>query len=334
MVTQLDIARRLGISRQLVSFALAGYPHVAPASRERILAAAAEMGYQPNPHARALRDRRSGIAALWIPNQISSHFTCVTRVLTRLLKSAGLELIVSEVGSSEAGQTLSHVPVDGIFVVDAPRQALHFLEHEPVTQTPVVSMGASCCPETDAVEIDLLAGARSATRHLIETGARRIAHMTFVHEGHEEQARRRGYQETLEAAGLKPEFIYYPLSDNQRPIVRTLIQKYIGQHGQPEAIFCHSDDVAIGVYRGLRDMGLRVPGDILLLGCDGIPDTEYLDCPLSTLVQPVERMCQTAWQFLRNRQKSPDLPRQHALIPPVLEPRESTRTLTLKPSTP
>lgn len=67
MGTQTQIARKPGVSRQLVTFALAGYPQVSEESRERILAAALEMGYRPNPHARALRLKKTGIIALWIP---------------------------------------------------------------------------------------------------------------------------------------------------------------------------------------------------------------------------------------------------------------------------
>ena len=80
MVTQEQIARKLGISRQLVSFALSGYPQVSEKSRQRILAAAKEMGYTPNPHARALRGERTGIIALWVPDQVSSHYTHVAQL--------------------------------------------------------------------------------------------------------------------------------------------------------------------------------------------------------------------------------------------------------------
>ena len=79
MVTQAQIAEKLGISRQLVTFALAGDPQVAKESRERIQAAALETGYRPNPHARALKRQRTGIIALWIPDQISTHYTHVAR---------------------------------------------------------------------------------------------------------------------------------------------------------------------------------------------------------------------------------------------------------------
>src|SRR5271170_4879657 len=107
MVTQEQIARKLGISRQLVTFALAGYPQVSEVSRKRILAAAQKMGYRPNPHARALRRGRTGIIALWIPNQISSHYAHVARELNRLVKQGRHELIISEVGSTKSEEVLS-----------------------------------------------------------------------------------------------------------------------------------------------------------------------------------------------------------------------------------
>ena len=327
MVTQLDIARKLGISRQLVTFALAGYPQVSPESRKLIQATAIEMGYLPNPHARALKEGKTGIVALWIPDQISSHYVQVTREMTRLLKQAQVELIVSEMGASLSGQVLSHVPADGIFVVDAPSQVLTYLRAHPTPNIPLISMGAQCCPKTDFVKVDLLSGAIDATRHLIATGCRRIAHMTFVRKGINEQDRRNGYLQTMKQAGLKPEFIYYPLSDFQRPIVRQLIQDYVGKQGCPEAIFCHSDDVAVGVYRGLCDMGLHVPSDVALMGCDGIQDTEYLEYPLTTLIQPVKDMCTAAWQFFTERQANPKRESQHLILEPKLVIRESTRRL-------
>lgn len=325
MITQLDIARKLGISRQLVTFALAGYPQVSPESRKLILATALKMGYRPNPHARALKEGKTGIVALWIPDQISTHYDHVTREMTHLLKQAQVELIVSEVGASSAGQVLSHVPADGIFVVDAPAQVLNYLHAKSPSNIPIISMGANCCPETDFVKVDLFSGAVEATRHLIQAGCRRIAHMTFVRQGTDEQERRTGYLKTMKQAGLKPELIYYPLSVHQRPIVRKLIQDYVAKHGCPEAIFCHSDDVAIGVYRGLCDIGRHIPSDVALMGCDGIQDTEYLESPLTTLIQPVQEMCTAAWQFFKDRQNDPKRPPQHVILKPRLIIRESTQ---------
>jgi|SRR6267154_393588 len=324
MVTQEQIARKLGVSRQLVTFALAGYPQISKESRKRILAAAREMGYRPNPYARALKNGRSGIIGLWIPDQISTHYTHVARELNRLVKGARHELISSEVSIAEDQQMLSHVPMDGIFVVDAPEQADIYRKSPLASRVPIISMGADCSENTDAVQVDLFSGALEVMEHLIGAGFRRISHATFIREESPRKGRRLGYVKAMREAKLKPEFIYYPLTEQQRPITRQLIQDYIRENGHPEAIFCHSDDVALGIYRGLCDMKLRVPEDVALVGCDGIQDTEYLECQLTTLVQPVAAMCATAWQFLLQRIDQAATRPQRTKLKPKLVIRDSS----------
>ena len=332
MVTQEQIARKLGVSRQLVAFALAGYPQVAQASRLRILAAAQEMGYRPNPHARALRRQRTGIIALFIPNQISTHYSHVAREFNRLVRRERQELIISEMDAAEARQTLSNVPVDGVIAVDIPSQARMHRQLLAARAIPLVSMGAACSGETDSVLVDLQAGTSQVMAHLLQSGHRRIAHATFLHEDPPPTGRWLGYHEAMLQAGLKPEFIYYPLTKQLRPVTRQFIQDYIHQHGCPEAIFCHSDDAALGVYRGLCDLKFRVPEDVALVGCDGIEDTEYLECPLTTLVQPVEAMCAAAWKFLADRLEHPELPKQSVVLQPKLEIRQSSLARDKQPN--
>lgn len=325
MVTQAQIARKLGVSRQLVTFALAGYPQVSKESRERILAAALEMGYRPNPHARALRMKKTGIIALWIPDQISTHYAHVAREMGRLVKAVGHELIISEVGVTDMKQIWSHVPVDGIVAVDASKAVQVELELLSDKAVPLVSVGTYCSQAIDNVQVDLRFGTAQVMDHLIGAGFRRIAHATFVKRNLAYESRRVGYAEAMVAAGLKPEFIHYPLTERQRPVTRRLIQDYLREHGKPEAIFCHSDDVALGIYRGLCDAGVSVPEEIALVGCDGIEDTEYLECPLTTLVQPVAEMCAQAWLLLQQRLEDASKPAQHVMLKPALAIRESSR---------
>jgi DNA-binding LacI/PurR family transcriptional regulator len=324
MVTQEQIAEKLGISRQLVTFALAGYPTVSKKSRLRILAAAKEMGYRPNPHARALRQGRTGIIALWIPNQISTHYAHVARELNVLVKQASHELIVSEVGSSHAEEVLSHVPVDGIIAVDAPEQTRAYLQSFAGKSVPIISMGVDCWEKTDFVRVDLLDGTQKVMNHLFDSGFRHIIHATFLRNDSPLASRRMGYVDAMQKAGLKPEYLYYEASDNQRSIVRQLIRDYIQKQGCPEAIFCHSDDVALGIYRGLCDLKLRIPTEVALVGCDGIQDTEYLECPITTLVQPVTAMCTTAWLFLERRLAKHSAKLQSKVLKPSLQIRESS----------
>jgi DNA-binding LacI/PurR family transcriptional regulator len=324
MVTQEQIARKLGISRQLVTFALAGYPQVSEASRARILEAAGTMGYRPNPHARALRHKRTGIVALWIPDLISTHYNHVARELNRLVKQAGQELIISETSPVAVKQILSNVPVDGVIAVDLPGAAQAGRRLTAMRTIPFVSVGADCATDADSVQVDLPAGTKIMMQHLLDSGFRRIAHATFVRRDQLPPDRRTAYQAAMTKAGLKPEFIYYPLTERQRPVTRRLIQDYIRQQGCPEAIFCHSDDAALGIYRGLTDLKIRVPEDVALAGCDGIEDAEYLECPLTTLVQPVAEMCAAAWGFLTKRLEQPDLKKQNLLLKPTLAIRQSS----------
>ncbi len=324
MVTQAQIAKQLGVSRQLVTFALSGHPHVAEESRKMILAAAKELGYRPNPFARALKRKRTGILALWIPDQISTHYAHVSRELGRLVKQAGQELVISETSGADMSQVWSHLPVDGIFAVDASETSRRELESLSARAVPIVGIGTCGSDATDNVRVDLGPGTAAAMRHLLDSGCRRIAHATFVTENAPQESRRSEYVRAMRAAGLEPEFIQYPLSEDQRPIVRRLIREYVAAHGVPEAIFCHSDDVSIGIYRGLCDLGIRVPDQVALVGCDGIEDTEYLEVPITTLVQPVPEMCADAWGFLRSRLGDSTLPKRQAIHLPKLAIRASS----------
>ena len=83
--------------------------------------------------------------------------------------------------------------------------------------------------------------------------------------------------------------------------------------------------MALGCYRGLCDLGIRVPDDILIVGCDGIEDAEYQACPITTIALPVTQMCSLAWDFLENRIKNPDLPQQEMLLKPELIIRKSSQ---------
>lgn len=325
MVTQAQIAEKLGVSRQLVTFALSGHPNVAKDSREMILAKAEEMGYRPNPHARALKKRSTGIVALWIPDQISTHYNHVSRELSRLVKQAGYELIVLEIGGTDTSQIWSNVPVDGIFAVDAAELTQCELNALAGRSVPVVGLGSYCSQKSDSVQVDLSSATAEAMKHLIDSGYRRIAHATFVENDAPHESRRLGYLKAMRDAGLEPEFIYYPLSENQRALTRQIIQDYIAKNGLPEAIFCHSDDVTLGIYRGLCDMHIRVPNQVALVGCDGIEDTQYLEVPLTTLVQPVPEMCAKAWQFLKERLEDRTLTPRHEKLAPTLVIRASSQ---------
>jgi DNA-binding LacI/PurR family transcriptional regulator len=124
-------------------------------------------------------------------------------------------------------------------------------------------------------------------------------------------------------AGRPPEILL--VTHHSRADARLALRKHIEARGCPDGLFCFNDDVALGASRAIRENGLRVPEDVALIGHDGIEDAEYLDCPLTTLVQPVQEMTALAWRFLRRRMDDPTLPPQQALLKTQLVVRASTQ---------
>ena len=179
------------------------------------------------------------------------------------------------------------------------------LEQNLPAKAPIVNLGLQCEGNLDFVKIDLHRAARDAIQYLVQSGRRRIAYLSLG-----EDERYQAYMEVLQEAGLQPEWI--PCPEWTRANVRETIKRHVREHGCPEAIFCCNDEGAIAALRGLREMGRRVPEDAWLVGCDGIEDLEYLDAPISTIVSPMEDVCVTAWGFLRNRMRDPEIGQQAA----------------------
>ena len=160
-------------------------------------------------------------------------------------------------------------------------------------------------------------------------GCRRIAYFAPSFDentaalAHCYRAPRDAYRTAVRKAGLEEECILAETYD--RAACRQTIVDYVRNRGCPDGVLCRNDEMALALYRAMCDLGIRVGRDVLVIGCDGIEDTQYLDCPLSTIALPVLQMCQLAWEFLANRMADPSLPRQHAVLEATLVLRESSR---------
>lgn len=319
-----DVAEAAGASAATVSYVLNNSPKaISPETRARVLQVARDLGYQPNLAARTLAARRSNTVALWIANAHAPFFAQVIRAFHQQARAGGYEMIIREMAGDPAQMRggLSGWPVDGILTFQGAAYVHAFLEANPSPTVPFVSLGAYHEDCSDFVAIDLYAGARDAVTHLLTRG-RRVAFLLPEGGTVSGEARHAAYHAVMASAGLPPEVITVPTK--RRADVRQTLKKYVTQQGCPDGLFCYNDDMALGAYRGLCDLGLRVPEQVALVGCDGIEDTEYLERPLSTIVQPVEEMCQIGWQFLQNRMRDPELRAQRATVTPALIVRDSS----------
>jgi len=325
-VTIVDIAKRLGISDSTVSRVLNNKKDtfISDATRNKVIAAAREMGYRPNKLACALVTGRSKTIAFWVSGTRTHYYTEVMYHLQDRLREDGYDLVTDSTRSSNRWNWQSpslQWPFDGVIVCDPPFSQEEFIQENNHRKLPWVSLGVFYWKNGDHVGIDLAAGTTKALEHLLDFGPR-VAFVAPSFHSTSNDPRYYAYQAFVTKRRLEPEIIKIP--DFQRSNARTAIRNYVKYHGCPNGVFCFNDNVAIGVHRGLRDLNKKMPRDVALVGCDGIEDTEYHDPPISTIDMDLDTMCNRAWEFLNNRINDPDLPPQQLILQPRLIVRESS----------
>ena len=329
-VTIHDIARELSLSAMTVSRVL-NRPEtssIAPATKERVLKAAATMGYRPNRHAKALVTKRLNTVAVWIDHLHSSVYSQIAHACREEIQRAGLQVEICEMdwhfGKPDSQRRFEWM-VDGVIAVDPPEpEALAaLLDHAPLEHIPRVNLGSavSVAWEGDYVRVDLQLGTKVAVEHMLGQGCRRIAYAVPAGLDRSGVGNYDAYTQTMLGAGRVPEYLI--LDDLHLPAVREKARQYVQTFGKPDGIFCHYDELTIAVFRALRDLDLRIPQDVLLIGCEGNEFMEYFDPPLSTVAMPAREIVRIAWDLLRHRMEHPDAPARGIPVPHQFHVRES-----------
>ena len=321
-ITIRDIAREVGLSPMTVSRALASGDgaSVKPRTRQLIEEAALRLGYQPNRSARALASGRTFVVGLWISHLHSSVYSQIARACQRALGDTDLQLVVSEMDwhfYADNAHRQFQWPIDGVLAVDPPPliEMEKLLGPSPWQDIPRVHLGAgqNVPWPGDTVFVDLGAGTRAAIEHLLRIGRKRIAFFVPSHCDQAGQCHYDAYVATMKQAGLPTRCIVAP--SWELPAARRAVADSIAQHGAPDAIYCHHDEFAIAAFRAVRDLDLRVPADVAIIGCEGNDFLEYFDPPLSTVAIPIEAMCARALNLLQRRIREPAATPQHLTLP-------------------
>jgi DNA-binding LacI/PurR family transcriptional regulator len=323
-VTIKHIAEHLDLSVATVSRVLskADDPFISDSTRARVSSKATELGYVPNRAARALVTGRTDIIELQLPP--SDHFSSqISKAMIQILRRYDYDVIVHDLIFGTAGQSgipnsRQLWPVDGIISMANGSVVESFLEFQAAN---LVSIGAYCSKNVDYVGLDLYPGTLDAIRHLVSAGCRRIAYLGDCSADLSQEARGIAYHQAMREAGLKCEYIL--ANEGTKRGAQEAVCEYVQKNGHPDGIFCHNDTRALGAFRGLCDIGVRVPDDVKIIGCDGIEDTEYVYPSISTIVTPIEEMCELAWKFLQSRMENPGSPKQQATLYPSFVRRES-----------
>ncbi len=298
VVTMADVARSAGVSTMTVSNVVNGRPRVGAATRERVLAAITELGYQVNLAARHLRAGRTGVIGLAVPELERPYFAQLAGRLADRFDAHGLRIVMERTGASREGEleavAFSRLRMyDGLIlsVVDIDPGELSRLN----TDAPVVMIGERALPSRfDHVRMDNIGGARMATEQLLSTGARRVAMIGGDPSGSATMPglRASGYALAHEEAGVPVDPLLnvpsnFGLQDGYDAI-RSLLDHGISF----DAVFALTDVVAMGALRALADAELRVPADVQVIGFDDLDEAAYLVPSLSSINPGHEQMAE------------------------------------------
>lgn len=320
-VTLQDIAKVAGVHVMTVSDALNGTRSVAPATREKVKKIAQELNYVPNFAARALVTGKTGIVAVLSRAMNEHYYANMIHLLERHLNADGYKLMLVRTPHDvkDLVNATGNLAVDGAVAIDMYHLVDEFRARQVV---PCVSIGVFNPNFVDHVVIDLSSAVEEALRLMLNAGRQRIAYLvTAPHLSRPSEGRARAYLKVMEEAGRTPEIIN--VDNEEFAMDRDLLKEYIQSNGCPDALLCQNDDTAMAAFHVLRELGRRIPEDVLLVGCDGQPHMGYFDPPLSTVAQPMDEMCALAWKFLQQRMAQPGLPLQHATLEGKLLVRES-----------
>jgi DNA-binding LacI/PurR family transcriptional regulator len=304
-VTIKRIAHEAGVSLTTVSRALNDRPDIDPATRQRILALADELGYTPSAIARSLVTQRShtiGLAVRTLSDLWAAH---IVLPIEELAHGSGYDLFISTHHADADWErrvlrAFHGRQVDGIIVVSSvlgeeisPLQSA--LGIPIVLISPLVEATHRYVVRTDDV-----AGARSAVEHLIRLGHRRIAHIGAPDWAAPGLERRTGYRQALEAHGIAwdPALVYE--GDAHETGGLAGVQALLQLADPPTAFSCFNDMTAVGAVRGARLIGHRVPEDLSVVGFDDMPLASYVDPPLTTVRQDLGALGGRATQMLLN----------------------------------
>ena len=326
-----DIARDLGISLMTVSKALRNHRDISAETRKRVLKRAQQLDYQPNWVARSLVTGRTYMVGLIIPDLMHSFFAEVAKGVARMLEPRGYNLIISASEESAGLETreiaaLLARNVDGLIIASAQKDGRWLRRNVRARRIPCVLIDRAlpsldaCYIGVDDVEIGAL-----ATRHLIEQGCRRIAHIRGPAVS-TARGRLRGYRRTLIEHGLKAPPEYVVSGRHQDSTGYEAMRHLLRLNPPPDGVFCYNDPVAAGAIKAVFEAGLRVPNDVAVIGAGNVHYSDLLRTPLSTVDQGSSAIGETAAELIMQymEAKTPCRP-QSILIPVRLVVRESSQ---------
>lgn len=340
-VTIAEIAKKAGVSKTSVSFAFNNPDRLSEATLAHILKVAEELGYTPDPIASNLKTRRTGCIGLLLPQAIplvasNPHNFEFIEGIGDVCNDAGLSLMIVPPLKGNLRRAISRAAVDGFITLGLEpfRQTVKVLQQRGV---PFVLVDSEPRPGIPCVNLNDEQGGYLAMRYILDRGHRQIAILAIQseHHGNYEQytglLRRRvgGYLRALADYDLHIDGESIRLiecsvvPDEGYRAFKTLWRARL----RPTAIVAMGDLLLLGALRAARELGVRVPHDVSMIGYDDIALSDLVNPPLTTIRQPTAEKGATAMRLLIDLIAGDELESEHLVLPVELIERQSVRRL-------
>jgi LacI family transcriptional regulator len=295
-VTIKDIARVAGVATGTVSKALNGSPEISEVTRARVTEIATRLGYRPNAIARSLKVNRTRTLGVITNDTDGTFTTAMVRGIAEVASDHDVGVFLCN-SYGRVAKERQHVEllldkqVDGMVMIGYKVEE-RGAPAAPIGTLPIVYLYEyTSAADWPCILPDDEGGARLATSHLFSIGRRRVAFVNGPPSYEATTLRLAGYLRELEEHGMARDLALVRAAPdwNQDSGFR-LATELMRLPDPPDALFCANDDLAAGAVLGLRDLGLRVPDDVSVVGFDDRPFAAHLPVPLTTVAMPLNEM--------------------------------------------
>lgn len=331
-VTMQDIAQATGLSQSTVSRILNRSPTVVPiaeATRERVLAAAKELGYRPNPLARGLRGASTMLLGVIVRDITDVFFAGAIEAATVAASRRGYNLVLGH-AHARADEAIALWGVlearhcDAILLLGDMRDQPRLIEDLAGDPLPVVALWQGSTPmDIPSVTVDNRAGIRAVLDHLTELGHRRTAFVGGRLLG-DIKEREEAYVDYLTELGEPPHDGDIQHGLNEPAAGAAALERLLDQPDPPTAVVASTDVLALGLLHAAHERGLRVPDQLSIAGFDDIAIAAYSVPALTTVRMPVREMVEQAIQVVLDDEAEPGVAEPPPMLQPTLVVRDST----------
>jgi len=331
-----DIAAKLGISPSTVSRALKDHPDIGIETKKAVRELALEMNYKPNAMAINLRNSKSNIIGVIIPEIVHHFFSSVISGIEDVAYDAGYQVMVCQsnelyLREVKNTQALLLTRIEGL-LVSVSKETKDFSHFKNLLdlKIPIVFFDRVCDEiAADKVIVDDFEGAYKIVSHMIEMGCKRIAHLGTEEDLIIGKNRKSGYIKALKDHGLSIDEKLIVKCDTHSA-ARVVTKRLVYELNPPDGIFAVNDITAIGALQTVKECNLRIPEDICIAGFGNGLYSEFTDPPITTVEQNGYKMGQKAMNLLLDRLIRKD---DYPPITEVLETGLVIRKSTQRPTT-